>query len=194
MATSTLFSSAAFERLVLFYLVNPDAMPHLRDLQRQLGVGMRSLQAELARLVDRRLVRVERDRNRTVYRMNGASAGWNALRMMVRSFGDPAEVVRAALSTVPHVDAAFMFGSTARGEARDESDVDVLVVGEGIPRGELGRCSQECSAVIGRDVNIARYTSAELSADLARGDAFLNRVLSGPKVWLVGDDSLPKPP
>ncbi|HSU13405.1 MAG TPA: nucleotidyltransferase domain-containing protein [Longimicrobium sp.] len=187
MATSTLFSSAAFERLVLFYLVNPDAAPHLRDLQRQLRVGMRSLQAELARLEDRRLVRMERSRNRTVYRMNQSNAGWNALRMMVRNFGDPAEVVRVALATVPNVVAAFVFGSTARGEATGESDVDVLVVGDGIPRGELGRCAQESSAVIGRDVNIARYTPEEFAADLARGDPFLGRVMSGPRTWLAGD-------
>jgi predicted nucleotidyltransferase len=82
---------------------------------------------------------------------------------------------------------AFVFGSTARGEAREGSDVDVLVVREGIPRGELGRVSQESSAVIGRDVNIARYTPEELAADLGRGDAFLERVLSVPRMWITGN-------
>jgi predicted nucleotidyltransferase len=187
MASETLFSSAAFERVVLFYLLHPDAAPHVRMLQRQLGIGMRSLQAELARLTRRGLLTVERDRNRTRFRMNAAHPGWNALRAMIRNFADPAEVVGAALATVPNVHAAFVFGSTARGEATEESDVDLLVVGDGIPAGELGRGTQESSAVLGRDVNVSRYTLVEFAEDLSRGDAFLRRVLSGPKVWVAGD-------
>jgi predicted nucleotidyltransferase len=187
MATETLFSSAAFERVVIFFLVHPDAALHVRSLQRQLGLGMRSLQAELARLVQRGLLDARREGNRSVFRINAGHPGWNALRAMVRNFGDPAQVVHVALSTVPGIDAAFIFGSTARGEATPESDVDLLVVGDGIPSRELGRSTQESSAVIGRDVNVARYTPAGLAQDLARGDSFLRSVLSGPKLWVAGD-------
>lgn len=187
MATETLFSSTAFERVVLFYLVHPDSAPHVRMLQRLLGIGMRSLQAELARLAERGLLQVEREGKRSVYRANPDHPGWNALRAMVRAFGDPAEVLRVALAAIPGIEAAFVFGSIARGDAVPESDVDVLIVGDDIPRAELGRAILESSAVIGRDVNVARYTPAELAEDLARGDSFLRNVLDGRKRWIAGE-------
>jgi predicted nucleotidyltransferase len=187
MATETLFSSTAFERVVLFYLVHPDSAPHVRMLQRLLGIGMRSLQAELARLAGRGLLQAEREAKRSIYRANPDHPGWTALRAMVRAFGDPAEVLRVALAPVPGIEAAFVFGSIARGDAVPESDVDVLIVGDDISRPVLGRVILESSAVIGRDVNVARYTPDELAEAVARGDSFVRNVLGGGKRWIVGE-------
>ena len=90
----------------------------------------------------------------------------------------------------PGVEGAFVFGSVARGEAREESDVDVLLLGEEIPRRELGRTLLEASALLGRDVNAVRYTRAEFADEAARGESFARRVARGPKRWIAGDERL----
>jgi predicted nucleotidyltransferase len=55
-------------------------------------------------------------------------------------------VVAEAIAPVEGVEAAFVFGSHARGDAREDSDVDVLVVSVA-PETSLGREAAEASLV-----------------------------------------------
>lgn len=186
-AKSMLFGSESLYRLVLFFVVHPDAAPHFRALQRRLGGGTRPLRAALERLEEHGLIRSEGEMNRRVYRANEDHEGWEALRHMVRAFADPAEVLRESISDVPGIEAAFLFGSMARGEPHADSDVDVLVLGDEIPRRALGKSTSELSALLGREVNVVRYTRGDFSRRLSEGNAFIQNVISGPKQWIIGD-------
>lgn len=187
-AKTLLFGSETLEKVVLYSLVHPEARPHFRALQRHLGVSSRSLQMALEELQGRGLLLRIAEGNRALYRADAESPGWSALRAMVRAFGDPVDVLREALSTVPGVEGAFVFGSFARGEAREESDVDVLLVGDDIPRRELSRSTLESSALLGREVKVVRYGRDELARRISAGHHFTERVLRGPKRWIVGEE------
>lgn len=102
-------------------------------------------------------------------------------------------MVRDALVDVEGIEAAFIYGSFSTGEVREGSDIDVLVVGESIAPVEIGMAGLEASALLGRPVDICRYTRSQLGGRLAQGSVFLRSVLEGPKRWVIGDqDSLPK--
>lgn len=182
-----ILGSETFERVVLYFLVHDGARPHFRALQRHLRAGTRPLQAELRRLEKRGLLLRERDGQRVYYRADPHHEGWDALRMMVQVFGEPDDVLREALSTVPGIEGALVFGSVARGDAREESDVNVLLVGEDISRRELGLSTLESSAVIGREVNVVVLSPGELRERATRGNAFVRNVATQPQKWIVGD-------
>lgn len=188
MSRKHFLGSETFERVVLYFLLHPEARPHFRALQRHLGASTRPLQTELKRLEERGLLRREREGRKVLYRADADHRGWDALFRMIRAFGAPTDILREAFSTVPGIEAALVFGSIARGDAREESDVDVLLVGEHIPRRELGRSTQESSAVIGREVNVVQLSRREIREQLARGQTFIRNVAGGPKLWIVGDE------
>jgi predicted nucleotidyltransferase len=103
-------------------------------------------------------------------------------------------VVREALRDVPGIQAAFVFGSTVSGGARPDSDVDVLIVEEGMPLAAIGRATIEAQSLLHRLIDVKCYTPAGLAARLARGDEFLRDVIAGPKTWLIGsEDALANP-
>ena len=53
----------------------------------------------------------------------------------------------------------------------------------------LSQNLSECTGVLRREVNVVRYTSADLARRAARGDNdFLRSVAEGPKQWLIGDE------
>jgi predicted nucleotidyltransferase len=105
---------------------------------------------------------------------------------------DPIEVLRKALREVEGVKAAFVFGSTARGDARPDSDIDVLIVEEGTPLEAIGRVTLDAEVILDRPIDLKLYTPAALQKKLRKGGGFLRDVLSGPKAWLVGsEDALP---
>lgn len=189
-ARTMLLGSETLYRVILYFLLHPHAKPHFRALQRRVGAGVRPLKASLDRLEGLDLLRSEGEGNRRVYRANHEHRGWLALMHMVREFADPAEILREALSDVPNVEAAFIFGSVASGEARPESDLDLFIVGEEIPDYEMGRCTSESSAVLGRVVNVVEYSRRDLARRIAENHYFLRNILSKPKRWIVGNEQL----
>jgi hypothetical protein len=64
-----------------------------------------------------------------------------------------------------------------------------MLVSDELNYGELYGALEESSQRLGRKVNPTIYTRAELANRIERGDSFIARVLSQPKIWLVGDDS-----
>lgn len=116
--------SEARARLLTHFAVYPASREHLRALERHTGLGKRSLQTELERLEAMGLVRRQREGRRVRYVRDAAHPQWRAIDSLVRAYA-PALVLRDALRGVPGVEAAFVFGSAARGETRPDSDIDL---------------------------------------------------------------------
>lgn len=175
------------------FVLWPDAALHFQALKRATGLPNRSLQRELARLEQLGLVRRQPDGGLVRYHVHADHPGWRAIRALVATFADPADVVRAAITPVPGVDAAFIYGSYARDTGvHPGSDVDVMVVGELVDsdrmRSSLAASALEAAGLVGREVNLVRYTPRRLRYQYARGGRFVSGVLAGPKRWLIGDE------
>lgn len=192
---ATVLASAALARLVTHFVLRPDAALHFQALRRTTGLSSRSLQHELARLEQLGLVTREADGALVRYRAVPENPRWRALREFVGQFADPAEVLRVALAQVPEVEGAFLYGSYARKTAvHPGSDVDVFVVGDGIDHEDarlaLAEQALDVAGLIGREVNITRYTRDRLAGRYARGGRFIRAVLDGDKDWLVGSEAV----
>lgn len=160
----------------------------MRGLQRRGGLSMSSLSRELRRLEGRGLVERVDEGGRAFYRAADDQPAWKTLRQLVHDFADPAEVVEEAIAGVEGIEVAFVFGSFARGDPRDDSDVDVLVLGDQAEEAALGRQVAEASVLLGRPVEVRSYTWGRFRRQLASDNAVLRRILAGPKRWLVGGE------
>jgi predicted nucleotidyltransferase len=104
------------------------------------------------------------------------------------------QVLRDLLDHVPGIEAAFIFGSEARGDARPDSDIDLLIYGDQIRDVDVGAMLLEAALVLDRSVHAIRYDRERFLRDACPGRSFLPSALSGPKIWLAGSaESLPKP-
>lgn len=177
--------SAARARLLAHFAVHPDRREHGRALARHTGLGKRSLQAELERLETMGLVRREVEGRRILYVRDSANPQWRAIDSLVGAYA-PGLVLRDVLQDVPGVEAAFIFGSLARGDARPDSDIDLLVYGDSIRDGDLGGALLDASLVLDRSVDAKRYNRERFLRDAKPDASFLPRALAGPKLWLIG--------
>jgi predicted nucleotidyltransferase len=185
-ALSTTLASGALARVIIDLAVHPDDAPHGREIQRRTGLTPRSLQTELARLESLGVVRRRHEGRLVRYELIESSARWRALRTLIRELADPVDVVRNALADVPGIAAAFVFGSFARGDTREDSDVDVFIIGKDIPDRLLYRGTIEAQFLLNREVNIVDMAREDLVRRIETGSSFIRNVLDGPKVWLVG--------
>ena len=127
---ASVLASKALAAVVIYFVLHPDRAPHFRALQRVTRVSSRSLQHEIARLEALGMVRRERDGRLVRYRAVAGHPRWSVLWQMIREFAHPAEVLRVALAEVSGIEAAFIFGSFARGDTHAESDVDLFVLSD----------------------------------------------------------------
>jgi predicted nucleotidyltransferase len=124
-----------------------------------------------------------------VYRREDANRQWRAIESLVAEYA-PGLVLRDALNEVPGIDAAFIFGSQARGDARPDSDIDLLILGERIDDAELGAALMETALVLDRPVDVKRYDAERFIRDRVPGASFLTSALSGPMYFLIGSASV----
>lgn len=183
--------SEARARLLVHFVVHPEIGDHVRALERHTGLGKRSLQVELARLEAMGLVRRAPEGARVVYRRDDANPRWRGIESLVAEYA-PGLILRDALHDVGGIDAAFVFGSLARGDARADSDIDLLILGDRIDDAELGEALLNASLVLDRRLDVKRYDSERFRRDAAPGASFLPSALASPLYFVIGSrDSLP---
>lgn len=187
---ASLFPSMAMARLVVFFAVHPGGRFHVRELSRVTRLSSASLQHELRRLTEMGALRREDEGARAYYQADESHPAWRAWMLLLRSSARPADVLREALVDAPGLDAAFVFGSSVRGDARPDSDVDVFLVGTDEARAAAGRRLSEAEFLVGRELDVLGYDPGELSARLRAGNAFIRRVLAEPREWVRGDPDL----
>jgi predicted nucleotidyltransferase len=152
--------------------------------------GTGAVQRELARLEAAHLVTVARVGKQKHYRANPASPVFQELRALVLKTSGLGDVLREALAPVSdHVRAAFVSGSIAKGEDTAASDIDLMVIGEGLTYADLYGALEEASARLGRKVAPTIYSPRELARRVKEDNSFVTRVFRQPKLWLIGDDS-----
>jgi uncharacterized protein len=184
---TSIFPSPAMARLVVFFAVHPGQRFHLRELMRLTGLPSASLQAELRRLTGMKALKREDEGGRAIFTADETHPAWRAWMLLLRSCGRPADVLREALVDASGIEGAFVFGSMARGDARPDSDLDVFLVGDEGARRHASRLLSEAAYLVAPELDVISYDRDELQDRLRSGNAFVRRVVGGPKEWLKGD-------
>lgn len=159
---------------------------HLRELVRQSGLSLGTVQQEVSRLTQIGLLTSRKDGNRVAYRANPDHPLFPELRSLVLKTDGLAGALQPALE-IPGVHLAFVFGSMARAEANAASDVDLMVIGSvGLRR--LSGALSGLSERIGREINPHVFTAQEFLERKARGDHFITSVLAAPRLFVKGTE------
>jgi predicted nucleotidyltransferase len=157
----------------------------------QSGAG--AVQRELADLAAAGLLSVRKQGNQKHFQANSASPVFAELRSLVLKTSGLADVLRAALLPLaPQITLAFVFGSMAKQQDTAASDVDLLVVSDTLGYGDVFGALEAASQTLGRTINPALYTVADFKARRLGDNAFINRVMQQPKIWLIGQEESPQ--
>jgi len=156
--------------------------------------GRGALQRELERMTASGLITMTPIGKQKHYQANPNSPIFQEVRGIVRKTFGLADVLRAALASAsPPICLAFIYGSVARGADTAMSDIDVMVVADGIGYSELFELFARAEEALGRKVNPTLYTADEFSRKLGGDNHFVGRVVDQPKIMLIGEeDDIPK--
>jgi predicted nucleotidyltransferase len=169
---------------LLFGLGRPEL--HLREIVRQSGLSVGTVQQELKGLSLVGLIRSRRDGNRVYFSANTDHPAHRELTALVLKTDGLAGVLAKALDD-SEIRLAVVFGSIARGETRAESDVDLLVVGSvGLRR--LTKLLSGLAEKVGREINPHILTPEEFLERKKNRDHLVTSVLSSPMIFVKGTE------
>lgn len=155
--------------------------------------GSGSVQRELADLTQVGILNCTKIGNQKHYQANLDSPVFEELRGLVLKTVGLSDQLRQALEPLAaQISKAFVFGSIAKGQDSATSDVDLLIVSDALTYGDLFNALEHASQVLGRRINPVIYTGKDFKKRQLSDNAFIQRVMQQPKIWLIGQEESPE--
>lgn len=186
-ALTVLFNKTCVLLLSLLYN-NPAQTFYLREISRHIGSGAGIVQREIAKLVAAGLVVRQSSGRQVYYQANSHSHVFNEIRgLVIKTFG-VADIVRQAISNLSSkIDFAFIYGSQADGTSSNDSDIDLMIVGA-VEEMKLHKAVANAEKKLNKSVNYSIFTLKEFKKRKKEKKGFLDRVIAGEKIMLIGDE------
>jgi predicted nucleotidyltransferase len=151
--------------------------------------GTGAVHRQLQRLEKASLVTVTREGNQKYYMARRDAPVFQDLHgLMVKTVGivDP---LRAALAHIgDDIEAAFVFGSVAKGTERADSDLDLLIVSNSLTYPDAYEALQGAERIIARPINPIVMSRVEWRRKRSAKDSFAKRIATQPKIFVIGDE------
>ena len=171
----------------MLFGVNDEAL-HMREIERRSGLSIGTIQQEVKKLLRLNLIIKRKDGNRIYYQANKEHPLFAEIRSLVLKTVGLVDFFRKALEADPNIKLAFVFGSIARQEEKDKSDVDLMIIGD-IGMRQLTGLLSGVSGQVGREINPHALSIKEFLKRKKAKDHFLIQVLESPKLFIIGNEN-----
>ena len=183
-----LFVSRVRVKILQLFLSSPvDALFHVREIVRRVSEEINAVRRELARMEKFGMASSEWRANRRLYRFRKDYTYYRELVGLVsKSTGLGGAIIRNK-GKLGRIKYAMIATRYLKNESSHTEDVDLLVVGQ-IVSPELQAIIADEQARREGEINYSFMDEAEFSFRVKRRDPFILRVITQPKVMLMGDE------
>lgn len=186
---ASLFGSGAKARLVqwLYTEANPQLTYPPRALARLAGIPYGSVHKTLNDLIKARLVSVHESPRGAEYRAPFEDPRLKHLFLLLRQDSEFIATLRSKLRRFKSIEYACVFGSFARGQTHEQSDIDVLILGASAEQEwDIRTSLQEIALKSAHEISPQFLATATFLADLDKGEVVARSILANPRIDLIG--------
>lgn len=167
----------------------PDRRFYSNEIIRITGSGRGAVQRELERLTAVGLTVVEEVGRQKMFKANSDSPLFSELRSIILKTSGMADVIKQALiPVIDDIQIAFIYGSVAKQEDTATSDIDLMLISDGLSYAEIFPLLEPCQSQLGRKINPTFYFAKEWSQKRDKQNNFVKKVLDQPKIFLIGTE------
>ena len=182
-----LFSSTARVKVLALLLLNPETSFYQREISALTDLPIRAVQREVERLQTLGLLTSFTRGNQVHYQINRDFFLFPELKSIFLKTVGLTALLGSVLKEAENIVLAFIYGSYAADQESTASDIDLLVVGTLSSRA-LHTSLQEAEKLTRRQINYTLFSPEEFRTRAQTGNGFLQNVLTGPKLFLIGDE------
>ena len=176
------------EDLLTLYFTNPEKKYYLRELERIINHSVGNIRRELSKLEDAGLFLREDKGNQVYYYLNKSFPLFDELKSIIFKTSGVPQLLRNALASLKDKDIgyAFIYGSFAKKEEREDSDIDLLIIGE-VNEDEMIKKINKLEKRLQREINYFIYSKEEFQTQKEKRNPFIMDVIEGESIFLIGN-------
>ncbi len=179
-----LFSSTRAELLSLFFN-NPDSKFYLREIARHISKDAAGIKRELDTLVKIGLLAREQRGVQKYYYADKNSPVFSEMKGLIFKTTGIQGSIKATLSRLKGVQLAFIYGSYARGSEKEDSNINIMVIGQ-VNITELNDMVMTLEEKLKREIDYLVFDEQEYRKRKDAKDHFIREIVKGKKIFLVG--------
>ena len=187
-----LITSKTRRKLLTIFLTNPGSKFYLRELSRKTDEHVNAVRKELNRLCGMGLLKTEKTANLHYYCANREFALFNELRSIILKTDPISSLISMALQNIKekfkaNLTSIILFGSVARNEIKEDSDIDLIVICRELPKDwrKMDQAVIELEKTgfgFGRTVHIELLTEKEFEFSVKEGAPLLFEVITDNRI------------
>lgn len=183
-----LFPNPALVKVLSLFLLHPETEFYQRGMAESTGNALLQVQRALKRIERTGLVTKTKRGNMVYYKSDRMHPAFEDLKRVFLKTVALGDALREALAPLADkVKLAFIYGSLAQGKETAQSDIDLFLVGE-LSLRETTKILGSIVPELGREFNPVVYPPEEFKKKARENHHFINEVIRGPKIWLIGNE------
>jgi len=175
------------EELLVLYFTNPNKKYYLRELERILSFSVGNVRRELIKLESTGLFLSEKKANLVYYHLNKSYPLFKELKSIIFKTSGAPKMLHTILEKFKGISQAFIYGSFAKGEEREDSDIDLLIIGK-VDEDKLVEVISKLERKLQREINYAVYGKEDFNKKKEEGNSFILDILKEKKIFIIGDE------
>lgn len=184
-----LFSSVQ-QRVLGILFGQPDRRFQGAELIRMAQSGTGAVHRQLTNLAASGLVKVIPIGNQKHYQANPDSPVFEELCGLIRkTVGLRLPLVQSLEPFRDRIDAAFVYGSIAKGTETASSDIDLMIVGDDLDYGGVYEALHTAENMLRRSINPNLVTMSEWRRKVTEKSPFIVKVKNQPKLFIHGSEN-----
>lgn len=166
---------------------NPDSRYYLREIARHIGKDAAGIKRELDTLVKIGLLAQEKRGVQKYYYANKRSPVFSEMKGLIFKTAGVQGSIKAAFSRLKGAQAAFIYGSYAKGDEKQDSNINLMVVGQ-VNITELNDMVMGLEEKLEREIDYLVFDAQEYRKRKDAKDPFIRDITKGKRIFLVGKE------
>ena len=182
-----LFGSKTRTKLITKLMMEPDRQFYIREISRETNIPYSMVYKELDNLEHLGIITSQKKGKITLLSVNKETPYYRDLRSLIMKTTGIYNIIQDQLRKHTDIEYLLVFGSVANGEDTQDSDIDLMVIGD-IPEIELIEEAREIEKNVGRELNYILWTRDEFEKKIKEKNHILIDVAEKPIIMLKGNE------
>lgn len=184
----SLIASKTRQTLLKAFFEAPDTELYTRQLAGKYHISVGTLHRELKKLSSSGILQSRKIGNIKLFSLNKQNPIYEEIKNIISKTEGVIKFIKDAISGIKGIKAAFIYGSFAKGDERQDSDVDIFLIGE-VDEDKLIIRISNLEKKLFREVNYTRYAESEYKNEKKKKNSFILEVIKGEKIFIKGNEN-----
>ncbi len=182
-----LFTSKVRVDMLKLFLRDPEEEYYVREITRAVDTEINAVRRELENFEELKLVKKWKRGNRLYYKVIPDHPLYDPLLVLISHEAGMGGLILKHKNKLGNIKYAFLAKALPKGRVAEENEVDLVLVGD-INAEVLKQYVRKAEKEHEHEINYMVLSEVEFNALKARKDPFIQKILTMPRILLLGDE------